>query len=138
MSAVAKVNEPSAGIDRLSPLLFCNTRFEPLRPVTVTPTVNCDAVTVPVVSVLLTPPVQAASDRTPHHINTARDADASTLLTVNSPSRRICAFVHSLLEPIKLCDPATDRKGNVESPISLREWPVNPATDFPSRSAATQ
>jgi hypothetical protein len=61
MSAVGKVNVPLAAIGKSSPPLFCNTRFEPLRPVTLPPTVNCDAAALAVVSVLPTPPEHAAS-----------------------------------------------------------------------------
>src|ERR1700722_236054 len=109
MSAVAKVNDPSAAMGRLSPPLFCKIRFEPERPVTVPPTVKSDAVTEEEVSVLLTPPVHAASDRTPSHSHAARTTDplgrAPVTATVHPMHMRVYP---SPLEPLKLLDPATD------------------------------
>src|ERR1700722_20250305 len=104
MSAVAKVNDPSAVIERLSPPLFCRIRLEPERPVTVPPTVKSDAVTVAEVSVLLTPPVHAGGDRAPSHSHAARAADP---LTTVHPMH--IPVYPSPLEPLTRLDPATDR-----------------------------
>ena len=64
MSVVANVNDPLAATARSSPLLFSKMRFEPLRPETVPPTENCNATTLALVSVVLTPPPPQAASAT--------------------------------------------------------------------------